>query len=619
TNLQIRNNATNAVVTSAANGSGITLRADVTTNPTPATTTTYQWRRGQAAISGATSQTYALVAGDNDSNVSCVVTVTNVVSGVTATATATASVAVGTVESGWTALSPASDSRLIYVDAVNGDDAAAAAVNGGKGYYLPSHAAIGADPSNPVGPITAYKTPAEASKRVRLSGCTGETASGFPLYGQNWGLSTHLGFTDWLLFRRGQTHDLRVSIDNQTRNVGRALGDQFWGWEQAGGGQFRPYCGMWRGRSSGEPAVLGAWGPTTEARPVLTAAGATEALAINGAGKHLRYVSLDVSGVLGWTFYSAEYGYLNDAGDVIVEDVRARSFGATGAARFVNGATIRRSQALDNFNPGGHNQGIFISGPSKWVLEECVIDRNGYKENPNEPTTWTGRLVSSLSPGEVAPGTGVQPTRTYFDRNIYASSYDSLVVRGCILSRGGGGWSFQSRQGGVAERNLFIFCESAIAVGHPQASNAGIKSSLLRSNLVLHDDHMLPPGGWGGGIWLGGTEDDVSVADDNVIAHFHRGSNGGGAITVTGKGYHDESLPAAKLGRGVVKDNAVQPVNGGYGLMVLGSGAMSGVAEVDVTGNEIAGNALLSMNGNSPRLSNSTYSGNRFYSASTSS
>ncbi|MBM4107044.1 MAG: hypothetical protein FJ257_12335, partial [Phycisphaerae bacterium] len=527
-------------------------------------------------------------------------------------------------DEGWTQVSPAIDpanpldgasplnSRLIYVDAVNGDDAAASAVNGGKGYYLPSHAAIGADPFNPVGPITAYKTVIAAMKKVRLSGCTGEDANGFPVYGQDWLLSVHLGHPDWLLFRRGRTYDVTLEHPWGTGDFGVYLGRQHHGWRNGGTVMF-PAVGMLRGRSASEPAVVGAWGPPSDARPILTTTATPYALTINGGGKHLRYLSLDVSKSLAWSYWSGEYNYPDDSGDVLVEDVLARSFGGTGAARFVNGVTIRRSQCIDSFNPSGHNQGLFVSGESnKVVLEECIFDRNGYKENPNLPQTWTSRVVSSGSPGELAPGTGVQPTRTYFDRNLYASSYDSLVVRGCIFSREGGGGNVQMRAGGVAERNLFVFCAIAVGIGHPQASRTLFKSSLLRSNAVLHDDCFLPPGGWGAGLGLGGLENNVSVADDNVIAHFHRSSNGGGAIVAQGNGAY-QAEPARKLGRAVVKDNAAyfsQPSNP-YGLGVVSGLAEYGVLDADMTGNEVSA-GLLNNAGDAPKPASWTFSGNRY-------
>ena len=61
-----------------------------------------------------------------------------------------------------------------------------------------------------------------------------------------------------------------------------------------------------------------------------------------------------------------------------------------------------------------------------------------YTSRPPDP-------ASSTPPLYPAPH-GVQPLRTYFDRNLYLSSYDSMTLRGNIISRGGGGSSVQMRK-----------------------------------------------------------------------------------------------------------------------------------------------------------------------------
>ena len=113
-----------------------------------------------------------------------------------------------TDETGWTELVPSFDSRLIYVS-TSGDDAAAASVKG-RGYYLPGDPEIGEDPTNPVGPIVAYASVVEASKRFRGRNWNGtESAGGNPNYGPQLPGNGN-GYPDWILFRRGESVSMPV-------------------------------------------------------------------------------------------------------------------------------------------------------------------------------------------------------------------------------------------------------------------------------------------------------------------------------------------------------------------------------------------------------------------------
>jgi len=553
---------------------------------------------------------------------------------------------VGRFLNGWTTLIPANgspgsgtsplNSRLIYVAtaAQGGNDAAARAAKGNRGYYLPSDPEIGPDPTNPVGPIVAYATQFEASKMFRGRKYAGDRPDGYPNYG-----STDNPCPDWILFRRGGTWDNSVEVPTawgpQRRNIGQMIGNWVFG---ADNPSLFSYHGAGRlGRSATEPFVITAWGPTSDPRPILrgSALSTHPALTIEG-GSHGRWTSLHIDGeantlgmtsrgVVGWEAADGGGGH-----DWIVEDLYVNgTLGATnyGGRRGVT-AVVRRCVVTNAWSSASHQQGFFVGGedgqqPQSWTIEECVFDRNGYKENPNAPQTWTAKLVSSLSSGELAAGTGVQPTRTYFDRNLYLSRYDSITVRGSIISRGGGGGNVQMREGGVSERNLFIFCQAAMTVGHPETTLERLKPSLIRQNTVLHDDCFLPPGGWGIGIGLSGTSDDLSVADDNVVAHFHRATNGGASISATGFQGTKAPFAASPLMRAVVKDNAVFQQHGTPGIWVRSQSHVasdhSGVTEADVTGNEVsafmsATAGRLSENGNATRPSTSGYSGNQYHS-----
>ncbi len=273
-----------------------------------------------------------------------------------------------TIENGWTKITPSQDSRLIYVSN-DGDDEQAKLTNG-RGYYLPSDPEIGDDPTNPIGPIVAYKSVVEASKRFRGRNWNGKDVNGgIALYTQNTTPDRN-GYPDWLMFRRGQSFEMptvRTGWGEQKRSPTGLIGN----WTEGGSqNQFSYHGGGSSGRSESEPAVVGAWGPVTEKRPVI------DLLAIEGSSRNMVLMSLETPNGLFWN-YSRDN---NTADNLLIEDVKARGFGAANTTSMKN-ARFRRCVVSDNFNPAGHNQGFFIGGSDTVTIEECVFDRNGYKED----------------------------------------------------------------------------------------------------------------------------------------------------------------------------------------------------------------------------------------------
>lgn len=526
----------------------------------------------------------------------------------------------------WTVLKPSSDSRLIYVsnESQGGNDINARAVKNSRGYYLPSDPEIGPDPTNPIGPIVAYATPFEASKMFRGRKYSNDRADGYP----NHGNATN-PCPDWIMFRRGGEWSFDKEVPTawgpQIRNIGAMIGN----WVQ-GKNMFSYDQGGIMGRSSSEPYVITAWGPSSEPRPIMRRTGATQGGSLLlGGGSHGRIVSLHIDGeknastmsghgLVGWTTAGDIPNHV--ANDLVIEDCYIN--GSLGAVNIGQpNATFRRCVITNSWNGSGHNQGVFISNPDRdFIFEECIFDRNGYKENPNHPQTWTGKITSSLSAGELPVGTGVQPTRTWFDRNLYLSSYNSMIIRGCIISRGGGGSSVQMREGGLCERNLFIWCQQSLGIPHPESTTSRVKSSLVKKNLVLHDDHFLPPGGWGTGFGVGGSDDDAVVVDDNIFAHFHRGTNGGESIGISGKS--QSGTDPARIGRpllkAIVKDNAIFHENGVGGIIVERSSSQVYpyvVLEAKIVNNKISAISKLNGQGDGTRPSTFVYSGNKYHSS----
>jgi len=264
-------------------------------------------------------------------------------------------------------------------------------------------------------------------------------------------------------------------------------------------------------------------------------------------------------------------------------------------------------------SPNGHNQGFFFRSPlSTLTIEECVFDRNGYKEDPNEPTTWTADIVSYQGDeGGLPVGTGVQQKRSYFDRNLYLTGYGDCTLRGNIVSRGGGGSSVQMRNGGVAERNLFLWNQAALGMAHPEGGTHD--GSLVRQNVVLHDDMFLPPGGWGTGLGAGGWSDDVAVLEDNIVTHFHRGNNGLASITAYGKSYSSKEAFTENLSNAFILNNAIYREHGGIGIEIPPTTHPYGVLAATVDGNAVSTPDILSLQGDPSKPATYTYANNRFH------
>ena len=455
-----------------------------------------------------------------------------------------------TVVNGWTVLTPSSDSRLVYISS-SGNDTNAAAVYG-RGYYLPSDPEIGADPTQPVGAVAAYRNPQEALKKIRGNGAP-----------------------EWVLFRRGDSFPNSIMDGNYTYwgCGGPSFGDPgIWRWAWTGS-KFSYEAGEFRGRNASEPFVISAWGPVSGPRPVFP-----DGFAVRTNLWNTVIASLDIRGI---SFGNAP---ANGWQNTLVEDCRASGHGmmAIQGGGPLMDLTLRRCVITDGFNPNGHNSAPFngLNEGARLTFEECVFDRNGYKENPDAPRTWTANHSSGLSVGPNPVGTGVQPWRTWFDRNWYLSGENgrTLRLRGNIASRTGGG-SEQMRSGGVAERNLFLFNHDSIMAS---GINANPSPLIVKGNVHLHDDAMLPPGGYGMNNEIRATDGAYWI--DNVYAHAHHyGQNGGGTLHILG---HPDPTPVNGW-RAVVQNNVVRSDNPIKGWGIEDGNAFANNA-ADVRNNTIA-------------------------------
>ncbi len=241
---------------------------------------------------------------------------------------------------------------------------------------------------------------------------------------------------DWMLLRKGDT------------------------WNEA--------IGVWRisGRSTDEPVVIASYGEHGS-RPVIICRNATGIAAPYGE---------DVSNVaiVGLKFVadrdpgSSHRGirWLSVGEGLLVEDCHVEGFfnniSIEGIGVGFENARIRRNIVIDAWSTDGHAQGIFANDVTSLLIEENVIDRNG----------WSADI-----PGADA---------TTFKQNVYLQvGVTGVEFLGNITSRSSAA-GLQARSGGIIEDNLVYANSMGIRFGYrtldwPQEGATGA----IRRNAVL--------------------------------------------------------------------------------------------------------------------------------------
>jgi hypothetical protein len=121
---------------------------------------------------------------------------------------------------------------------------------------------------------------------------------------------------------------------------------------------------------------------------------------------------------------------------------------------------LRRNVVVEAYNTGSSNsEGIYVSGTDGLLIEENVLDHNG----------WVDSIPGSLP--------------TFFRRNAYIQNGNTGVVfRGNLLAGTDGA---QVRPGGIIADNLVVRCVCGIHVGYgDEPEPAGI-SATISSNVVI--------------------------------------------------------------------------------------------------------------------------------------
>lgn len=194
--------------------------------------------------------------------------------------------------------------------------------------------------------------------------------------------------------------------------------------------------------------------------------------------------------------------WLSGGDSKLIEDCYIDNFNnglvimAGGGVRQSN-TSVRRSIIVDCYdNNGSGGNGLFLADGDNWLIEENVIDQNGW---------------SVLHPG-LNGATG---------HSLYAQNgVTGFVLRGNIIGRADGA---QMRSGGLAEDNLFLNCAIAYQFGEGvEPDGSGVTGVVRRNCFVDGGDGVRLVGGVQDPNWYRGwaiRTGNVASAQfyDNVI------------------------------------------------------------------------------------------------------
>lgn len=225
---------------------------------------------------------------------------------------------------------------------------------------------------------------------------------------------------------------------------------------------------------------------------------------------------------------------------------------------------VRRSIIVDALSTNkAHAQGIFADGVDGLLMEENVLDRNGW--GPETPTANMFRHNTYIQiVTEDGPGC----------RNV--------VSRGNISARASASGLMQ-RPGGVVEGNLLLQNPVGIVFGHRGGPET---SGIVRGNVVIDGRDIAPGMSRGTGIWVSNVRD--TTIEDNIVAHQRSGTGNITGINIDGRyaglrvrnnilydwirgGRHEGpdgctalSWHGGAQGDILIENNHIQQVRGGY-------------------------------------------------------
>lgn len=234
------------------------------------------------------------------------------------------------------------------------------------------------------------------------------------------------------------------------------------------GDSWNESIGGWKisGRSADERLVIASYGDAT-ARPLIKPFGQHGISGSYGENvSHVAIVGIHFQGNRNEADTSRGIRWQAVGEDLLIEDCYIEGYKDNitieGQGNGYSDVKLRRNIIVDAWSVNGHSQGLYVTNTNNVLLEENLIDHNGWN------TSIPGAEAST------------------FNQNVYLQTgVTGVVFRGNISSRAGAA-GVQMRSGGLAENNLFYANETAIRFGYtalqwPQEAATGA----IKNNVVL--------------------------------------------------------------------------------------------------------------------------------------
>jgi hypothetical protein len=250
-------------------------------------------------------------------------------------------------------------------------------------------------------------------------------------------------------------------------------------WNEAVGGW------GWPGLDADRPSLISSYG--TGARPVLKTGSEAGILLFGGGGAP---ATLNFIDIIGLDFYANErdpdspdfaagtslpsgIAAARGGTGILVEGCRLRFYGVGINVSGMDGpwsdVTIRRNVVVNSYGADEtmYSQGMYVSETNGLVIEENILDHNGWSSSP-------------LLPEAVA---------TIFNHNLYLQSTNSnVVVRDNIIAHASS-HGLQARSGGTITGNLFVHNPISILIG-ANASNEP-QAGMVTDNVILDGSDIM--------------------------------------------------------------------------------------------------------------------------------
>jgi hypothetical protein len=340
---------------------------------------------------------------------------------------------------GWTILTPSTDSRLVYVDPVNGDDTTGT-------FYVATDSFIGPNPQAPVGSVLAFKTIAKAFGFLRP------------------------GYPDWMLLKAGEVFSESFQVKYGRSATERSV--------------VAPY-----GTGARPELRTGANGgiSTPYVRNIIITGIKFWAHTRDTDGPY--FSGTFVKGGNAFHFYNQSVAYdPNRASldDILIEDCVFRSYGngniqnLGGPGAMVRRVALRRNIISGSYQINSHAQGVYYYGKDTGdgpavLLQENTLDHNGWRIQSY------GNPDDHQSDGQA----------TMFNHNTYFANARGVVFDGNLFLRASSiGTKWTANEGTASAvsiaitDNLFVEGEIGISMGGNKDGTYRFQDIAIRDNVM---------------------------------------------------------------------------------------------------------------------------------------